>query len=371
MDYVLEPKKICDNFTLMEALNWVAFRMPAIENDYNHRDLFYFQHFESGFNIFESPRTTFKPCASSEEDDFSMPESPAFPEIRTHVIVGLEEVDVGHYKKKVVNKEGETNLDQYREESREKITEYEGNMADNERQITALLDKAHDLLMAELVTGNLRARGRLKAVLNMGLKFQEADDKDWSHINSIPLDFDTNISEVPYSLRPSYPQVQNVDVTRYSDGPLYEYSFNERSPIIPHEAWEGGNVYYGACQIKSQFGWYEEVFFSRAELFAVFPPEKEQTMNVKVSSGVIYAHEAMFSDAKNFKRFGRPTKVPNHEFENELRRLYDINGGVKVSFYVQCMREFCLKQFEQPYSDSALEQKVSPILNKLKKTKNV
>ena len=40
----------------------------------------------------------------------------------------------------------------------------------------------------------------------------------------------------------------------------YEYIFNENSPVIPNEAWENGDIDYNGCELKSQFGWYEEVF---------------------------------------------------------------------------------------------------------------
>ncbi len=135
MDYVLEPKKICKNFTLMEALYWVAFRIPAVENDYNSRDLFYFQHYNYGFNIFENPRMTFKPCTGGEDDTFGVPEYPEFPEIRSHVIVGLEEVDRGRYTEIVPDKESNAKINQIRQELEEKKAGYEALLSDREQKI--------------------------------------------------------------------------------------------------------------------------------------------------------------------------------------------------------------------------------------------
>ena len=167
MDYVLEPKKLCAQFTLKEALLWVAFRTPATERNITYADLHYFDLYREEANIFITPRTQMPSFFPVEVDKFSIPPYPKLSDTRPYLSARtFVDHDDGHIK---VEPEDAQIINKYIEQTRDARDAYKKQAQEYELIYASLLDKADESLMEAIRNMEIQAQGRVKATLKTGI----------------------------------------------------------------------------------------------------------------------------------------------------------------------------------------------------------
>ncbi len=351
MKLILLPFSVCDIFTLAEAVDWVAFKAPAIIDRANIYDAF--EHPRSVFPYEAYPFPLGESVSPGSLDNLSFPEYPDCPSPRVlelcndDPILKHEKEEFLAYKQTCINTHN-----QYEREKR---------AWDDTRE--EAIEPAKAALFLAFKEGRLKAKGELSYVLKKGLDkdawAKEGEDQ-WDEFKPPAITEDANSSETSENHLEAFKKL-------FSDYPGEHTKAEERykSSIqdIEMRSWRMTGVDWENSHIKSPDGFYMCVSVSSESLFSLFPPPKPAPIQLNTSGGLVILDDGESSPniiTRKSKR-GRPPSISWDSFHVEMaKRISNNSLPRKQESCIADIQQWCLQQWGVTPERSTLLEKISP-----------
>lgn len=351
--YALLPVEIANEFTLHEALHYVAFKgLPTTSCTY-HQEMYS----GAGARIMHASQEYAYPF---DENTFSgFPARPEYPKLPTPDILLKE------------NFKTEDEYRAYKEKCTKAHEDYQKNDAIWDRDFEALLELPKMQLITALKEGKIKAKGQLTYTLKpeaapdawMFSEENENDEDNWVYCkNDIP-DEDVRLVGGMYlalsegnidsykSLAKDHPEEARKAMLRYET----------REQIVPLSAWRLQGIDWENSISRSPEGMFMSVMIDREELFSFFPLSSAKYVPIRCQSGFLfldYAGTKAGQVAKSSRK-GRPPKIDWDGFHVKMAALCKEGLPAKQEACIAFMTQWCKETYGQTPERSTIQQRVS------------